>query len=139
MSSLPLPLPYIAALVDTQCALGVRVTGDTELPTVALHGPNMALLTALGDATGVGVTEIRRAYSKSPCATHCDTPHVHITSVSGRWQVTGARATILLQCVLPHLHFRREEVEALIELGLRAPAKGATAAKMKALGWEVPA
>ncbi|GAB3080918.1 hypothetical protein GCM10027053_51740 [Intrasporangium mesophilum] len=134
-----LPLPYIAAIVDTQCALGTRVAAGTELPMVTLHGPNMPLLVALGEATGVGVREVRRAYSKSPCSTHCDTPHVHISSLSGRWQVTGARATILLRNVLPHLHFRREEAQALYELGRQAPSKGATADKMRQLGWKVAA
>lgn len=135
-----LPIPYVAALIDTQAALSTRYlkASDSTLPVVSLHGSNVPLLRSLAVMTGVGTSEIRRSYTKALCAEHCDEPHVHIESVSGRWSIVGAKATIVLHTVLPHVYFRQEEVRDLIRVGLEAPLKPATATKMVDLGWSVP-
>lgn len=132
-------LAYVAALVDTFANLSLRKAGPAVLPNVAIHCPNAAMLTWLGTITGTKVVTTRRDYLRHGCATHCEEAHVHIRSTSGRWVLTGARATMLLAAIEPHVRFRAAEVAELIQVGLEAGHKGATVAAMAALGWPVPA
>lgn len=129
---------YIAGIIDSQGGIRTRVVGGTELPMVYLHGPNVPVLRLLADVTGTTVTTTRRKYSKAGCAQHCPDKHQHIVSESGRWSLTGVKATVLLWNIRPYMHFQTDAAREAINLGLRAPFKPATLQKMESLGWELP-
>lgn len=129
---------YAAAVIDTQGVIRLREAGGTLLPMVALHSPNMELLDWFAEITGTKVTRVTRDYQRAPCVDHCQERHQHIKSVSGRWSVTGVRATVLLFNVRSHLRFQIDAAQEALAVGLSAPFKPATPKKMEALGWEVP-
>jgi hypothetical protein len=131
-------LSYIAALIDTRANLTSRTVRDAVLPQVDINGRPAEVLVWLGEITGVKVVPTRRDFTKHGCAEHCKDRHVHVRSLSVRWSLSGAKATIVLAAVLPHLRLRRGDVQDAITLGLRAGQKGATIAKMRALGWPIP-
>lgn len=132
-------LAYVAALVDAAAVVRIRRTRDsTELPYVAISTPDLALLTYFADLTGVGAVPTRRQFVKAGCAVHCAERHVHVTSTSGRWSVTGVRATVLLAAVRPYLRFKTATADVALAVGLAAPRKPATLGKMTELGWPAP-
>lgn len=131
-------LAYVAAIIDSLGGIRTRVVGDTELPMVFVHGPNLPVLQYLADLTGTKVTVVTRGYSKAGCAEHCPEQHQHIHSRSGRWSVTGVKATVLLWNIRPYLRFQAEAAATAITLGLSAPFKPATPGKMLTLGWALP-
>lgn len=132
-------LAYVAGVVDTQAVIRTRaLEGGTLLPMVAVHGPNARLLDYLANTTGTRVTTVRRGYSKAGCSDHCPDQHQHITSTSGRWSVTGVKATVLLCAVRPHLRLQGYDADEAIDVGLVAPRKPATLGRMTALGWPTP-
>ena len=129
---------YIAGIIDTQGVIRTRTAGDTELPYVALSGPNERMLRYLASMTGTKVTITRREFVRAGCAQHCAEKHQHITSISGRWSVSGVKATVLLYNIRPYLRLQLDEaVEALV-VGLTTRYKPATVQKMADLGWEIP-
>lgn len=132
-------LAWYAAVLDSRAALSERATDGKVLPMVSVHGPDLPLLYELARGTGVKVSEIRRAYSKSLCADHCPEPHRHVTSTSGRWQLTGGRATIVLAACLPYFRVQREAAEHLIEVGMEARLTLTATDGMRELGWPVGA
>lgn len=129
---------YCAAIVDTLANLRTRTTDKSVLPEVQVNCPNLDLLRWLGAITGTGHFETRRDYMRHVCTDHCPEAHAHVQSTSGRWSVTGARATVLLVGVSPYLRLRTAEASELIQVGLAAGWKPATVTKMAALGWTVP-
>lgn len=131
-------LVWIAAVIDSQAVIRVREAQGVELPMVAVHGPNVRLLQELASATGTKVTITRRNYSKAGCAEHCPDQHQHIVSQSGRWSLSGARATVLLHNIQPYVRLQVDEVREVLTLGLTAPFKPATVRKMVEIGWSVP-
>lgn len=135
-----IPLGYIAGILDANAIFRVRTTpGGTELPAVHVHGLPMPIMTVLAKYTGTKVTTVTRDYSRSPCAEHCDERHQHVVSISGRWSVTGARATVLIHAILPHLQAQRYAATEVLAVGLSAPKKSTTYNKMAQLGWPIPA
>lgn len=142
-SSSPSPLTiadlaYIAGMIDTVALVSTRPYRDHRLPSVSVHMPVSPSLTYLAETTGVRLTIIRRDYVKAGCSQHCPEQHQHVYSVSGRWQVTGSRATIVLAAVRPYLKVQGAVADTTIELGLRVGRKPAIAEKMAGLGWPVP-
>lgn len=131
-------LAYIAAVIDSQGIIRSRKTKQGVLPLVALHGPNIRLLQYLAGLTGTKVTITRREFLRSGCREHCPEQHQHITSESGRWSVTGAKATILLAAIRPYMRLQGYQADQAIAQGLVAPRKEATASKMTELGWPLP-
>lgn len=131
-------LAYVASVIDTQGIIRTRIAGDTELPMVAVHGPNIRVLNMLAELTGTKVTVVRRDYSRVGCAEHCQEKHQHITSSSGRWSVTGVKATVLLYNLRPFMRFQEEAARSALVLGQSTKFKPATIQKMVELGWEVP-
>ena len=139
MSGLDVPtLAYLAAVIDTRGIIRTRAVAGGELPMVAVHDGNEPMLRLLGELTGTKVTIVRRAYSKAGCAQHCKEKHQHVQSVSGRWSVCGAKATVLLHNLRPYLRFQQGQAADAIAVGTAAPFKPATVDKMRALGWDVP-
>lgn len=132
-------IAYVAGILDTQGKFRVRETPDgTRLPHVAVSCPNMALLEYLGSLTGVVPFITRRTYDRHRCTQHCKEPHQHVISASGRWSISGAKATVVLAAIEPYAHFQKSEIRELLEVGLEAPKKPATPDKMAALGWPNP-
>jgi hypothetical protein len=132
-------IAHVAGILDAMARFRVRTTPDgTNLPYVAVSCPNMPLLEYLGSLTGVVPFTTSRAYEKHRCTEHCSEPHQHVVSASGRWSVSGAKATVVLAAITPHLRFQKTEAEDLLAVGLEAPRKPATPAKMAALGWPDP-
>jgi hypothetical protein len=80
----------------------------------------------------------QRSYDKHRCLEHCTKAHEHIRSVSGRWSLTGVRATVVLVATREWVRFHEEAWDAGIVAGLEAPRKPAVLQKMAALGWPVP-
>jgi hypothetical protein len=139
MSDLP-PIEYLAGILDANAIFRVRKTpGGTELPAVFVHGLPMPIMEVLAEATGTKVTVVNRDYPRAPCSLHCEEQHVHVTSVSGRWSVTGAKATVLIAAVLPSLRVQKEQAAEVLDVGLAAPRKTTTFSKMATLGWPTPA
>jgi hypothetical protein len=129
---------YVAAIIDTQGLITVRNTGTSIIPVLAVSSPNMPMLNWLGELTGVTAFPVKRDYHRLLCSEHCDEPHVHVQSVTGRWSLTGAKATVLLHNVIPHMQFQTEMASEALRIGLNAPSKAATWAKMRELGWTLP-
>lgn len=131
-------LAYVASVVDNIALIGERNVNGALLPRVAVSTGNLGLLKDLGRLTGVGITSVTRSYGRAPCAEHCTERHQHIDSVTGRWILTGAKATVLLAAVRPYLRLRADEATSVIALGLTSGFKPATVTKMAALGWPIP-
>jgi hypothetical protein len=132
-------MAYMAGVVDAMGALRLReVRGETLLPFVEISCSNLGLLEWLARRTGTGVTKVKRDYRRNGCTLHCPDPHVHIQSLSGRWSLSGVRATVVLFGLRPYLQLQAEAAQELLDVGLRAPRKGATIQKMADLGWPVP-
>lgn len=131
-------LAYIAGIIDTHAIIRLREYNETVLPMVAVHGPNASMLAYLARRTGTKVTWIERNYHRGGCVEHCPEPHVHIVSKSGRWHVSGAKATIMLSALRPFLQLQGYGADQAIEVGMKAPKKQATPEKMRVLGWPVP-
>ena len=132
-------LAYVAGVLDMQCNIKTRTTpDDTELPMLAMYGPNVAMLEYLASLTDTKMVVARRSYVKAGCAQHCREKHQHIESVSGRWTLTGAKATIVLYNIRPYVRLQVEAVTSALVVGLAAPFKLAKLKRMADLGWEIP-
>ena len=129
---------YVAGIIDTTGVIRTRMVQDTELPYVAVSGSNEGMLRFLAEVTGAKVTITRRSYMKAGCSVHCKEKHQHIQSISGRWSVSGVKATVLLHNVRPFMRLQAAEAAAALDVGLRTGFKPATVQKMSDLGWSVP-
>lgn len=105
---------------------------------MALSLPQPALITWLSELTGVAPVITRRSFTKHRCTEHCPSSHQSIESLSARWSVTGARATVVLRAVRPWLIFQADAADWVLELTKDSSFKPATVEKMRALGWPVP-
>ena len=81
------------------------------------------LLQWLGQITDVRSIVTVRGYDKHRCLEHCTKAHDHIESVSGRWSLTGAKATVVLCATRPYVRFHDAEWDRAIEVGLQANKK----------------
>lgn len=131
-------LAYVAGIVDTMAVLRVRKYAEADLPMVAVHCPNLPLLGYLARLTGTKVTKTSRGYDRAGCSEHCPDKHQHITSTSGRWSVSGAKATVLLAAVRPFLRLQGYAADQVLEAAAKAPSKPATWQRMVELGWPLP-
>lgn len=135
----PTEIAYVAGVLDVMGRFRVLETpGGTRLPSVHVSCPNMSVLQHLGDLTGITPIVTKRSYDKHRCTEHCDAAHQHILSESGRWSISGAKATIVLAAILPYVRLQKAEIEDMVRLGLDAPKKPKTPVKMAALGWPDP-
>lgn len=107
----------------------------SELGYVGVSTPRRDILHQLADMTGVGVVTVNREYNRLGCGEHCQEAHLHVSSSTGRWGLTGARAVVFLSAIEPYLVVQRGQAQDAILAGLMAPRKEATMAKMYALGW----
>jgi hypothetical protein len=132
-------LAYAAGVIDTLGLLRVRTTDTgSELPSVTISTANGDLLKFLADSTGTNPFVVRRAYDKHRCLEHCEAPHEHIESVTSRWNITGVRATVMLNGITEYMRMQQDEARHLLAVGLGAPFKAATLQRMVSLGWPLP-
>jgi hypothetical protein len=135
-------LSYLAGVLDTRAVVRTRlVSGNatqTVLPMIAMSCGDAALLHWLADITDVRSIITTRTYDKHRCLEHCTKAHDHIESVSGRWSVTGAKATVVLSATLPYVRFHEAEWQRGLAVGIGANKKPATVQKMAGLGWPMP-
>ena len=130
---------YVAGVIDLLGLIRIRVTPpDTQLPSIAISNSNVAMLGFLAQLTGTRAIVTRRQYVKAGCSEHCREKHQHVMSVSGRWSVTGAKATVVLWNIQPYVHLQSDAVRTALLVGLHTGYKPATVAKMSELGWDVP-
>lgn len=127
-------LGYIAALVDSLAKLTSRTVHRHELPVVTIQG-KYEILPWLASGTGVQLMKLDKGYARHQCSEHCPEKHMVIASWTYRWQLVGARATILLDNIYPFLRLQRATAGRLIELGQDAGAKAPTIEDMKRLGF----
>jgi hypothetical protein len=132
----PEQLAYVAGLLDAIGRIRVReLANGTRLASVGISSPNMPLLRHMAELTGVGLTTVQRDYQRLGCGEHCQKPHLHVVSVTGRWEVTGARAQVVLRATRPYLVTRAADADHALAVAEDAPRKGATLRKMADLGW----
>jgi hypothetical protein len=131
-------LAYVAGVVDLLGLIRIRDADGTPLPVVQLHGNHMSTFTYLGELTGTKAIAVRRSYSRAGCAEHCKEKHQHIVSVSGRWSLTGAKATIFLWNIRPYMRRQLDDATHAINVGFDTQFKPATLQKMRELGWDIP-
>lgn len=131
-------LAYVAGVIDMLGVLRTRRVGDADLPAVMIHGSHSEMMKYLAGLTGTKITVVKRAFLRAGCVEHCKEKHQHVESVSARWSVTGAKATILLWNVRPYIKLQAEAVTEVMNVGFDAQFKPATLRKMADLGWEVP-
>lgn len=131
-------LAWCAGVMDTMGLVKIRtLSNGTLLPLVFFHSTKIEILEKLSELAGGKVTIVNKSYVRSPCVQHCQEPHVHISSTSGRWTISGARALIFLSGVEPFIRVRRQEIVEVIALGSAAPRKPATVEKMREMGWPI--
>lgn len=133
-------LAYLAGVLDTRAVVRTRLVAGSAgvLPYVAVSCGDAELLRWLGELTGVKTVVTSRGYDKHRCLEHCDQAHEHVRSVSGRWSVTGTRATVVLSATAGWVRFHRQEWDRALQAGMSAERKNAVAEKMVHLGWPLP-
>jgi len=129
---------YIAALVDSFAVLRVRDYRGTELPEVTIQGRRISALDWLAEVTGVKVVQVGKAYNRHQCSEHCPERHTHIESFTRRWQVTGARATVVLHGIEEHMRVQGRTARDLVEKGREIGYSTSVVNQMSALGWPIP-
>jgi hypothetical protein len=107
----------------------------TQLPAIAISNGNVEMLQYLAKLTGTRAVTTRQQYVKAGCSEHCREKHQHVMSVSGRWSVTGAKATVVLWNIRPYIHLQTEAVQTALVVGLGAGFKPATARMGEVVGW----
>lgn len=129
----------MAGLMDAVANFNIRKTSDgTELPEITISTPNKQIHKYLREMTGGKAFMIVRSYHRANCRDHCTEKHAEVKAKSLRWQITGARATMLLNEIVEYMHFKREAAEELLNIGINSPHKQATVLKMASLGWGIP-
>lgn len=133
-------IAYFAGVLDSQARIRVTATGSSKalLPWIAVSSPSTVLTDALSEASGVRAFIRDRESNAHRCAEHCTSKHDHRRSLRSVWQVSGARATIILSASLPYLRMQVQEAREAVAAGLTAQHWGETPSKMAALGWPVP-
>ena len=126
---------YIAALIDSLGKLTSRVVHRDELPVVSIQGKH-AVLPWLAEVTGVRVMELEKNYTRHQCTEHCPDKHMPIESWTYRWQVTGARAAVVLSNVEPYLRLQAAGARRLIDMAQAVEFKPPTVQDMLDRGWE---
>jgi len=129
---------YLAGAIDLIGLIRLRDAPRGPLPVVQMHGPHFNVMTLLGELTETKVIPTSRDFVRAGCLEHCADRHQHIKSISARWSVTGAKATVLLWNLLPYLRAKRTIADVVMEAGINAGYKPATVRKMQELGWEIP-
>jgi hypothetical protein len=129
---------YMAGTIDLIGLIRLRDAPKGPLPVVQMHGPHFQVMSLFSETTDTKVITTSRGFTKAGCSQHCSDKHIHVKSISARWSVTGARATVLLWNLLPYLRTKKVIAGVVMEAGINAGYKPATVRKMQELGWEIP-
>ncbi len=132
-------LAYLAGVLDIMGRIWTRPSSDgRRLPLLEINAKQPDLMEWLAGLTGTSVVTTSRDYMRLGCNEHCSEKHVHATSTSARWSVTGAKATIILFGIEPFSFIRRAEVEYALGVGMLAEMRSQTVRDMKSRGWVIP-
>lgn len=132
-------LAYMAALLDNLAVLKTRLANGTDLPAIALTtSRSPEAVRFLAERSGTKVTEIARDYHRKGCSDHCTVAHLHVDTTGYRWQVTGAKATIVLHNVRPFMRIQGDLADQLLAIGKMVGYSGSVVTRMRGLGWEIP-
>lgn len=134
----PPDVAWLAGVCDALARFRVHSASGSDLAWLGISSPDLELLNQCARMTGVGVTRVHRNYERVGCTAHCAKPHLHVHSSTGRWQLVGARALVVVHAVRPHLVARAADADLVLATTTGAPSKPATLAKMAALGWPLP-
>ena len=132
-------LAYMAAVVDVLGLIRVREYNGTVLPVLQMHGNYLPVFEKFGKWTETKVIATKRDYTKAGCAEHCKEKHQHVVSVSARWSVTGQKARIVLEALMPYLTVKQDKAKTVLLVTERARYKAATTTKMRELQKSNPA
>lgn len=129
-------LAWCAGVIDCLGLIKTRAmkTGS-ELGYVAVSTTKIDILDRLADLTGVRAITVHREYKRLGCNQHCEEPHLHVSSTTARWSLTGSRAVVFLTAIEPFLRAKKGLANDVIAAGQMAPSKPATIKKMYELGW----
>ena len=131
-------IAWCGGVIDALALVRLRETdAGSSLPSISVSTPHLAIAQRLAELTGVSVTTVSRDYKRMGCGEHCTEAHLHVVSVTARWNLTGARARTFLLAIRPHLFVKAGEVDALLDATKDAPSKPRTSQKMAALGWPI--
>lgn len=129
-------IAWCGGVVDSLGLLRLRETpAGGHLPSVFVSTPHLPIASRLAELTGVRVTMVSRDYKRMGCGDHCTDAHLHVQSTTGRWSLTGSRATVFLRSVRPYLFVKAEEADLLLEASENPRGKPATTRKMREMGW----
>lgn len=128
---------YVAAVVDSLAVLTTRKVASGYIPVLTIQGKHQ-ILPWLAEVTGVSLMTLNKSYERHVCTEHCPDKHQNVETWTQRWQLSGARATVVLQAIRPYLRLQQQDADRLINLGMEVDAKPATLSAMIRLGWDVP-
>lgn len=129
-------LAWCAGVTDVLGNIRLReLDTGAQVPAVYASSARIDLCDRLGELTGIKTVSVFRNYNRLGCGEHCDEPHQHVMSTTGRWSLTGIKATVFLNAVLPYLQTKRADAEEALAAGLVAPYKPGVLTKMYDLGW----
>lgn len=129
-------LAWCAGVIDAMGIIRTRqMKTGSQLGYVGVSSSKRDIMLALSEMTGTTVVPVHRDYKRLGCNEHCQEPHLHVVSSTGRWSLTGARAAVFLSAIEPYLVIKKGAASDAISAGLIAPAKPATLEKMYKLGW----
>lgn len=129
-------IAWCGGVVDSLGLLRLRETpAGGQLPSVYVSTPHLPIANRLAELTGVRVTMVTRDYKRMGCGDHCTDAHLHVQSTTGRWSLTGSRATVFLRSVRPYLFVKAQEADLLLEASENPRGKPATTRKMREMGW----
>lgn len=135
----PADLAYVAALIDQFGRLSIRaLPSGSEIPEVTIQNRRIAALDWLAEITGVSVVRVGKDYSRHQCSEHCPQKHTRVESETRRWQVSGAKATILLHNIEPYMRVQGVLARNLVWVGQRSGFKTNAVIEMAGLGWSIP-
>lgn len=127
---------YVAGLVDALGRVRTReTTAGTLIAELSISSGNVSALSYVAHLTGVRVVRTSRRYPRVGCREHCPDPHRVVESASARWQLTGARAVVVLRAIRPYLRALGDTVDEVLDMTADAPSKPGTTRRMISLGW----
>jgi hypothetical protein len=129
-------LAWCAGVIDALGLIKTRpMKTGSELGYVAVSTTKLNILDRLAELTGVKSITVHREYKRLGCNEHCTEPHLHVSSTTARWSLTGSRAVVFLTAIEPYLQAKKGAAQDAIAAGSVAPSKPATTQKMYDIGW----
>lgn len=129
---------WCGGVIDAIGLIRLRETDvGSQLASVSVSTALVPIAQRLAELTGTKVTTVKRNYNRLGCSQHCTEAHLHVTSITARWSLTGARALTFLTAVRPYLGVKADAADEVISAAKGAPSKPRTAQKMAELGWPI--